>query len=60
MNLLWSMVCLVGLWGVVLSTAGLILQGFPARGVFAVRPSLRWGTALLICFICWLVGMANA
>jgi hypothetical protein len=60
MSLSWSMVCLAGVWGFVLSTVGLILQGFPARGVLAGRPCLRWGTALLASFVCWLLGMANA
>ena len=56
----WSVVCLAGLWGFVLSAVGFILQGFPARGVLAARPCLRWGAALLFCFLCWVVGMANA
>ena len=60
MSLPWSMVCLAGLWGFVLCTVGFILQGFPAPGVLARRPCLRWGTALLLCFACWMVGMANA
>lgn len=60
MSVPWSMVCVAGLWGFVLSTVGLILQGFPARGELAWRPCLRWGVALLFCFIFWLIGMANA
>jgi hypothetical protein len=56
----WSLVCLAGLWGFVISTVGLILQGFPARGVLVRRPCLRWGGALLFCFIAWIVGMAHA
>jgi hypothetical protein len=59
MNLLWSMVCLAGLWGFVICTVGLTLQGFPARGVLAAKPALGWGAALLFCFVSWLVGMAN-
>ena len=60
MSLPWSILCLSGVWGFVLSTVGLILQGFPARGVFVARPCLRWGGALLVSFLCWMVGMANA
>jgi hypothetical protein len=60
MSLPWSMVCLAGLWGFLLSTVCCILQGFPARGVLAARPCLRWGAALLFCFLLWMVGMANA
>jgi hypothetical protein len=54
------MLCLAGVWGFVLCTVGLILNGFPARGVFDARRSLKWGAALLICFVSWMVGMANA
>ena len=35
MSLPWSTVCLAGVWGFVACTVGLILQGFPARGVLA-------------------------
>jgi hypothetical protein len=60
MALLWSVVCLAGLWGSVACTIGLILNGFPARDVFDSRRSLKWGCALVICFISWIIGMANA
>jgi hypothetical protein len=56
----WSILCLAGVWGFVACTVGLILQGFPAPGVLAARPCLKWGAALLVCFVCWLAGMANA
>lgn len=60
MNSAWSMLCLVGIWGFVAAMVGLILSAFPARGVFASRLGLRWGTAALCCFVLWLIGMANA
>ena len=60
LSLPWSMVCLFGLWGFVISTVGLIHKGFPARGVLARGASLKWGAALLFCFALWLLGMANA
>jgi hypothetical protein len=56
----WSMICLAGLWGFVLSTLGLIRNGFPARGVFDRASSLKWGGALLFCFLLWMAGMAQA
>lgn len=55
----WSLSCLAGIWGFVACTIGFILKGFPARGLFD-RGSLRWGGALLVCFIVWMIGMANA
>ena len=60
MATLWSFICLAGLWGFVLCTTGLILKGFPARGVFDRGVSVRWGAGLLFCFIAWIIGMANA
>ena len=56
----WTLVCLAGLWGFVLSTVGMILRTFPARGVFDRGSALKWGTALLFCFAAWMIGMANA
>jgi len=56
----WTLTCLAGVWGFVICTIGLILKGFPARGVFDARSSLGWGAALLVSFIVWLAGMANA
>lgn len=56
----WTLICLAGLWGFLFCTLGLILKGFPARGVFDRSSSLKWGTALLFCFIAWIIGMANA
>jgi len=60
MALFWTMLCLAGAWGFVLCTVGFILHGFPARGAFDARRSLKWGVALLICFVSWMVGMAHA
>lgn len=57
---LWTLACLAGLWGFVLSTVGLILNGFPARGVFDARRSLKWGAAVLVSFLVWVLGMAQA
>lgn len=56
----WTALCLAGLWGFVGCTFGFILQGFPARGVFDRKSALKWGAALLACFILWVAGMANA
>jgi hypothetical protein len=60
MTTFWSTVCLIGVWGFVGATVGFILKAFPARGVFDRRSSLPWGVALLVCFVLWMVGMANA
>jgi hypothetical protein len=59
-NVAWTALCLAGLWGFLLSTCGLILNCFPARGVFERRYLLGWGGAVLCCFVAWMFGMANA
>lgn len=56
----WTVLSLAGIWGFVLCTAALILKGFPARGGFERSSSLRWGGALLFCFVAWIIGMAHA
>jgi hypothetical protein len=60
MATIWTLVCLAGLWGFVLCTLAFILRSFPARGVFVRSSSLKWGAALLCCFIAWMIGMARA
>ncbi|UFS70876.1 hypothetical protein LPW11_01505 [Geomonas sp. RF6] len=56
----WKIVCIAGVWGWIAATIGLILKGFPARGVFAGRAALPWGVAMIVSFALWLLGMANA
>jgi hypothetical protein len=56
----WTVACLAGIWCFVICTIGLILKGFPARGVFDRSHCLRWGAAALFCFVVWMIGMANA
>lgn len=60
MSNFWSMVCLAGVWGFVACTIGFIVKGFPARDTFSRRSSLGWGVALVVCFVIWIIGMANA
>ena len=60
MSTFWTLTCLAGVWGFVLCTIGLILTGFPARNVFDAKRALKWGAALVVCFVVWVVGMAQA
>ena len=56
----WTLACLAGIWGFLLSVVGFILNAFPARDVFDAQKGLKWGAALLICFVVWVLGMAHA
>ena len=60
MKTLWGMICLAGLWGFVLCTIVLILQGFPARGCFDRVRATKWGAGVVVCFIVWIIGMTRA
>jgi len=60
MATVWGMICLAGVWGFVLCTIVLILQGFPARGRFDRPRALKWGVGVVLCFTVWIIGMLNA
>ena len=60
MSTVWTLICLAGLWGFLACTMGLILKCFPARDVFDGKSALKWGAALVLCFVFWVIGMANA
>lgn len=56
----WSVICLVGVWGFVFCTVFFILKSFPSRGEFHRGHALRWGAAMLACFVAWVLGMTQA
>lgn len=56
----WSVACMVGFWGWVLSTIGLIIQGLPRRGAINGRIAARWGGAVLLLYLLWVVSMLKA
>jgi len=60
MATVWTITCLTGLWGFVLCTVGFILNSFPARESFHRAAAVKWGGALVLCFITWMIGMAKA
>lgn len=60
MNDIWSIVTLAGLAGWVGSTLMFIFKAFPGRGVFEVRPALRWGGVLVVAYSAWIAGMLHA
>jgi hypothetical protein len=60
MTTIWTLLCLAGVWGFALCTLGLILRSFPAQGVLDQKCALKWGAAVLVSFIVWMIGMANA
>jgi hypothetical protein len=57
---LWSVIVIAGLLGWLFSTVMLLLNAFPKKDVFVVSSGFRWGSAGIISFFVWIVGMLNA
>jgi len=60
MHDLWSVILIAGLIGWLFSSIMLMLKAFPQRDVFVVSSGIRWGTASVVSFFIWVVGMLNA
>lgn len=59
-NEAWAFLVVVGFWGWVLCTVGLIIKGFPQRDVFARKTARWWGSAVIFFYSLWVMGMMNA
>ena len=59
-NEAWSIICLIGVWGWVLSVVGFIVKVFPTGGRFSGRYAMIWGGSFLFFYALWVVGMINA
>lgn len=57
---LWSVILIAGLTGWLFSSIMLMLKAFPKKDVFVAASGIRWGTAAVISFFIWVVGMLNA
>jgi hypothetical protein len=55
----WAIVCIVGVWGWILSGTGFILKVFPRRDKFQHRPAAIWGGSFILFYVLWVVGMIN-
>jgi hypothetical protein len=57
---LWSIILIAGLVGWLFSCIMLMFMAFPKKDVFVASSGIRWGTAIVISFFIWIVGMLNA
>ena len=57
---LWSVILITGLVGWLFSSIMLMLKAFPRKDVFVVSSGIRWGSAGVISFFIWVMGMLNA
>ncbi len=56
----WAVVCVVGFWGWILATVGLVLKTFPSASSFSLKNAARWGGAVIAFYFLWFIGMLNA
>ncbi len=56
----WAIVCVVGFWGWILATIGLILKTFSSASSFSIRNAATWGGAVITFYILWFIGMLKA
>lgn len=57
---IWSIVLILGLSGWIGSSIFLMFRAFPEKDVFNPAAGIRWGSAVVISFIVWIIGMLNA
>ena len=57
---IWSIVLVMGLIGWLFSCIMLMLKAFPGKDVFVASSGIRWGSAGVVSFFVWVVGMLNA
>lgn len=57
---IWSVILIAGLIGWLISCIMLMFKAFPQKDVFVVSSGVCWGSAGVISFIIWVVGMLNA
>ena len=57
---LWSVVLIAGLIGWIISCIMLMFRAFPQKDVFIASSGVRWGSAAVVSFFIWIVGMLNA
>jgi len=57
---LWSVILIAGLVGWLFSSTMLMLKAFPRKDVFVVSSGIRWGSAAVVSFFIWVLGLLNA
>ncbi len=59
MNEGWAVVCVIGVWGWVLTGVGFILKSFTAKDKFSGSAAALWGGGFLLFYALWVAGMIN-
>lgn len=56
----WSLILIFGLFGWIVSSIIFMFRAFPEKDVFSPVAGVRWGSAMIVSFAVWVVGMLNA
>ena len=57
---LWSIISLAALFGWISASVAFIFKVFPERNRFDARAARLWGSAVLVLYAVWVVGLLNA
>jgi hypothetical protein len=57
---IWSIILIAGLIGWIFSCIMLMLKAFPVKDVFVASAGIRWGSAGVMFFFIWIIGLLNA
>ena len=55
-----AVICIIGVWGWILSGVGFILRVFPVRHAFEKRAAAIWGGCFLVFYTLWVAGMIRS
>jgi hypothetical protein len=56
----WAVLCIIGVWGWILTGVGFILRVFPTRDAFNSKSAMLWGCCFIAFYFLWVVGMINS
>ena len=59
-NEAWAVICVIGVWGWILSGVGFTLRVFPAGDAFKRKSAVLWGACFIFFYALWIAGMINA
>ncbi len=60
MNEGWAVICVIGVWGWIISGIGFLLKAFPAKDSFDGKTAALWGGCFILFYALWVVGMISS
>jgi len=56
----WAFICVIAVWGWILSLVAFILKVFPARNTFEKRSAIIWGVSFIAFYVIWVTAMIRS